>query len=189
MGIHRKSIGKPQNYSNPEETKGKHYENHRKPWESDSNLWETIGNDRKTMGKRQELIGSWRQPQENQLLADLIFQIPTAVTNVRRAHTRAYAELQKPGPGLHRATSRVWPWRKIIGTIWKRVRGNHEKPEESYRKLYESKAKPLEKTIGTQSKAIGKLQESVGNPQESIADQQENHWERIMFSTRAMLQI
>ena len=52
MGIHRKSIGKPQNYSNPEETKGKHYENHRKPWESDSNLWGTIGNHRKTMGKR-----------------------------------------------------------------------------------------------------------------------------------------
>ena len=108
-------------------------------------------------------------------MADLIFQIPTAVTNVRRAHTRAYAELQKPGPGLHRATSRVWPWRKIIGTIWKRVRGNHEKSEESYRKLHESKAKPLDKNfwnpeqshrkaIGIRRKPIGIHSRSIGKP-------------------------
>ena len=162
MRIHRKSIGRPQNYSNPEETKGKHYENHRKPWESDSNLWGTIGNHRKTMGKRQELIGNWRQPQENQLLADLIFQIPTAVTNVRRAHTRAYAELQKPGPGLHRATSRVWPWRKIIGTIWKRV--NPYNYIENQRKTIGKQQEYIIKIIRGY---IWKQQEINGEPQEN----------------------
>ena len=51
-------------------------------------------------------------------MADLIFQIPTAVTNVRRAHTRAYAELQKRTAGSdHPILSLEKALDELFGTV------------------------------------------------------------------------